>query len=87
MTLTHALAIDWEDLMREIETFSSSNLESFGLKSRYLGAGVPSGAVNTTLFLNYRAGDRSLTQEEVNERVEELARHLNSRFAWKGDWE
>lgn len=84
ITLTHALTIDWGSLSSAVESFSSSHLESFGLKSRYVGAGVPSGAVNTTIFLNYRARDRSLTQEEVNESVEALAQELSSRFIWDG---
>jgi phenylalanyl-tRNA synthetase beta chain len=84
VTLTHALAIDWASLSKSIENFSSRNLKSFGLKSRYVGEGVPPGAVNTTIFLNYQAQDRSLTQEEVNERVEALADELKSRFSLDG---
>lgn len=84
VTLTHALTIDWASLSDAIETFSGSNLESFGLKGRYVGKGVPSGAVNTTIFLNYRAQDRSLTQEEVNQQVEALATKLRSSFSWEG---
>ena len=41
-------------------------LAGFRLKDRYQGAGVPAGAVATTITFDYHAGERSLTQDEVN---------------------
>ncbi|TFG39379.1 MAG: hypothetical protein E4H44_02210, partial [Candidatus Aminicenantes bacterium] len=40
----------------------------------------PPGAVRTTLRLTYRAADRSLTQDEVNEQQEALREGLSRRL-------
>ena len=48
------------------------------------GEGVPAGAVNTTITFSYNAGDRSMTQDEVNERQLALAAELRRRFGWQG---
>jgi phenylalanyl-tRNA synthetase beta subunit len=45
---------------------------------------VPEGAVNTTIHFLYNSPERSLTQEEVNERQLALAAELQRRFGWKG---
>ncbi len=83
-TITHALSVSWEEIAAAIAELSPADLVSHGLKDRYRGQGVPEGAVNTTLYFLYNAGDRSLTQAEVNERQMELVRALESRFGWKG---
>ena len=41
---------------------------------------VPQGAVNTTITFRYGASDRSLTQEEVNERHLAVSGALEARF-------
>jgi phenylalanyl-tRNA synthetase beta chain len=84
LTLTHAESTAWADLASEIEAAAVEDLVQFGLEVRYVGEGVPSGAVNTTLYFLYNAADRSLTQEEVNERHEAVRRRLTDRFGWKG---
>lgn len=83
-TLTHALDVRWEAIAAAIEELAPADLVAHGLKDRYQGQGVPEGAVNTTIYFLYNAGDRSLTQAEVNERQTELVRALESRFGWKG---
>ncbi len=83
-TLTHPLQVTWHDLAAAIEARRPPDLAEFALKNRYQGEGVPAGAVNTTLTFHYNAGDRSLTQDEVNERQLELAAELTRRFGWKG---
>jgi phenylalanyl-tRNA synthetase beta chain len=83
-TLTHSLQVTWHDLAAAIEARRPPDLAEFALKNRYHGEGVPAGAVNTTLTFHYNAGDRSLTQDEVNERQLELAAELTRRFGWKG---
>jgi len=45
---------------------------------------VPEGAIHTTIHFDYNAGDRSLTQEEFNERQLGLAAELARRFGWRG---
>jgi phenylalanyl-tRNA synthetase beta chain len=84
LTLTHSLDHLWEELEATIREAGVADLQSFALKDRYQGPGVPEGAVNTTIAFHYRAADRSLTQEEVNERHRALARELEQRFGWGG---
>jgi phenylalanyl-tRNA synthetase beta chain len=87
LTLTHRLDLPWAAIAAEIEASPPADLASFGLKDRYRGAGVPVGAVNTTIQFLYGSSERSLTQEEVNERQGALARRLEERFgvATSGD--
>ena len=40
--------------------------------------------MNTTITFLYNSPERSLTQEEVNERQLALAAELERRFGWKG---
>jgi phenylalanyl-tRNA synthetase beta chain len=84
LTLTHALHVTWRDLAAAIEAMRPPDLAGFALKSRYQGEGVPAGAVNTTVAFRYNAGDRSLTQDEVNERQLNVAAELTRRFGWEG---
>jgi phenylalanyl-tRNA synthetase beta chain len=83
-TLTHALTVPWAEIDGAIRQLAPPDLVSWELKERYRGAGVPAGAVNTTLSFNYNARERSLTQEEVNAHQAALVRELASRFGWKG---
>jgi phenylalanyl-tRNA synthetase beta chain len=83
-TLTHALTVPWAGIDGAIRELAPPDLVSWELKERYRGAGVPAGAVNTTLSFNYNARERSLTQGEVNARQAALAQELASRFGWKG---
>ncbi len=80
LTLTHSLAIEWLELAGVIRDQAPAHLSSFELKDRYHGAGVPAGAVNTTIAFLYHAEDRSLTQEEVNQGQSALASALQERF-------
>jgi len=83
-TITHALSVTWEEITAAIAELAPPDLVAYGLKDRYRGQGVPEGAVNTTMYFLYNAGDRSLTQAEVNDRQMALVRALESRFGWKG---
>ena len=83
VTLTHAVEIDWAEIERTILDAGVENLSSCGLRDRYSGEGVPEGAVNTTIYFLYNAADRSLTQEEVNERQTALKDELERRFGWR----
>jgi phenylalanyl-tRNA synthetase beta chain len=82
-TLTHAVDVPWERLAAAIGESSVEDLIGYGLKDRYEGEGVPRGAVNTTIFFRYNADDRSLTQEEVNDRHMALVEKLETEFGWK----
>ncbi len=83
-TLTHALDVPWAEIRRAIEEQRPADLVDFGLTVRYRGEGVPEGAVNTTVHFLYTARDRSLTQDEVNERQTALTGELERRFGWQG---
>jgi phenylalanyl-tRNA synthetase beta chain len=83
-TLTHALETPWVEIDRAIAESRPADLVSWRLKVRYRGSGVPEGAVNTTISFEYNAGERSLTQGEVNARQQDLSEKLKDRFGWKG---
>lgn len=83
-TLTHSLDTPWEEIRRATAGQAPPDLVSFGLKDRYRGPGVPEGAVNTTMTFLYNSRERSLTQDEVNERQSGLRQELERRFGWRG---
>lgn len=82
-TFTHALETPWAEIDRAVAENAPEDLISWKLKVRYRGQGVPEGAVNTTVSFHYNAGDRSLTQEEVNARQHVLSQELERRFGWR----
>ncbi|MEO8198021.1 MAG: hypothetical protein ABI689_14990, partial [Thermoanaerobaculia bacterium] len=79
-TLTHSLDLPWRDLAAAIVEAHVEDLFRFSLKDRYQGAGIPAGAVATTITFHYNAPERSLTQEEVNSRHQAVAGELERRF-------
>ena len=83
-TLTHAVDVPWAELAAVVEAHRPRELAAHGLRVRYAGEGVPAGAVNTTFWFLYAHPERSLTQEEVNERQGALAAELERRFGWEG---
>lgn len=80
LTLTHSLDLAWRELAAAIAAAQVEDLARFDLKDRYQGKGIPVGAVATTIAFHYRAPERSLTQEEVNQRHQALAGDLERRF-------
>lgn len=82
LTLTHPLALTWSELAAALAASARPPLVGFRLKERYRGAGVPAGAVATTVTIDYHGGERTLTQDEVNALHGELAAELARRFAW-----
>ena len=82
-TLTHAATVPWAEIAAAVEADRPEGLAGFGLKDRYEGKGVPEGAVNTTLWFLYSHPERTLTQDEVNERQDALTAGLESRFGWQ----
>lgn len=83
-TLTHPVAVTWGEIAAEIDSAradgAAEHLDEVTMIDRYTGAGVPDGAVNTTLTMSFVAPDRSLTQDEVNERHQRLTERLESRY-------
>jgi len=84
LTFTHSLATPWAEIDRTIAELRPPDLVAWEMTVRYLGQGVPEGAVNTTIHFLYNSPERSLTQEEVNERQLALTAELQRRFGWKG---
>jgi phenylalanyl-tRNA synthetase beta chain len=80
LTLTHPLEVPWAEIAGAIRREAAPELRDFRLKVRYIGEGVPEGAVNTTVTFLYHGGERQLTQEEVNGRQAALAGVLVERF-------
>ena len=85
LTLTQDAKIPWWKIAEAIRSVEVPDLVEFGLKDRYTGEEVPSGAVNTTLYFFYNAMGSSLTREAVNERHEAVRDMLERRFGWKGE--
>jgi phenylalanyl-tRNA synthetase beta subunit len=84
LTLTHGLGVPWAEIDAAIAGNAPPNLVAHELTVRYRGPGVPEGAVNTTIHFLYNARERSLTQEEVNQRQQALAAELQRRFGIPG---
>ncbi|HVG09376.1 MAG TPA: phenylalanine--tRNA ligase subunit beta [Thermoanaerobaculia bacterium] len=88
LTFTHSRDTPWAEIDRTIAELRPPDLVSWEMTVRYrgtsVGQGVPEGAVNTTIHFLYNSPERSLTQEEVNERQLALATELQRRFGWKG---
>ena len=82
LTLTHAVEVSWERIVEAVHSEAPEDLIDFRLKDRYTGVGVPDGAVSTTISFHYNARDRSLTQEEINDRQTALARALEEGLGW-----
>lgn len=80
LTLTHPLTTPWSDIEAAIAADPIVDLVAVALIDRYQGEGVPAGAVNTTISFRYQNSERSLTQDEVNDRHLTLAARLRERF-------
>ena len=72
--------VAWAEIAAAIEGVDEPLRVGFRLKDRYQGPGIPDGAVATTITFDYHAGERSLAQDEVNERQTRLAAELERRF-------
>ncbi len=80
LTLVHPLSVRWKEIAAAIEELRSPELAAYDLVVRYRGEGVPENAVATTVHFVYQAPDRSLLQEEVNQRQARLAGELEQRL-------
>ena len=80
MTVEHPTDLSYADLHTVARELAGDLVEAIDLQTRYTGKGLPSGAVRSTLRLTYRAADRSLTQDEVNDQQEALREGLSRRL-------
>ncbi len=70
----------WRDISTEVEAAQLENLEDLTFVDLYRGKQVPDGHKSVTFNLTFRAGDRSLTHEEVDETVQQLIERLQERL-------
>jgi phenylalanyl-tRNA synthetase beta chain len=78
LTVTHRLAVPFERLATAARTSAPAELLSVDAIARYQGAGVPQGAVKTTLRFRFRSAERSLSREELASWRDEAARRFLS---------
>jgi phenylalanyl-tRNA synthetase beta chain len=76
MTTEHSTSLSFAELTQAVAELAGDLVESIDLQARYTGKSLPPDTVRTTLRLTYRAGNRSLTQDEVNEQQGVLRRGL-----------
>lgn len=58
-------------------------VERVGVSDVYTGKGIPEGTISVTFYAIYRAPDRSLTDEEVNELFEKTVCEIEEKFGVK----
>jgi len=80
MTIEHPMDLSFAELHAAVHDLADDLVEAIDHQNRFSGKGLPSGAVRSTLRLTYRAADRSLTQNEVNEQQEALREGLSQRL-------
>ncbi|MEN3008914.1 phenylalanine--tRNA ligase subunit beta [Pseudothermotoga sp.] len=69
-------AVDILAFLKESHQF----VERVGVSDVYTGKGIPEGTVSVTFYAIYRAPDRSLTDEEVNELFEKTINQVEEKF-------
>jgi phenylalanyl-tRNA synthetase beta chain len=80
MTVEHATAISYAELVETVGELAGERVETVGLVARFAGKDLPPESVRTTLRLVYRHPERSLTQEEVNADQDDLRQRLAARL-------
>ncbi|HIC23163.1 MAG TPA: hypothetical protein EYO84_07045, partial [Planctomycetes bacterium] len=73
----------WRDISTEVEAAQLENLEDLTFVDLYRGKQLPKGHKSVTFNLTFRAGDRTLTHEEVDETVQGLIERLEERLQAK----
>jgi len=70
----------WRDISSEVESAQLDHFEELTFVDVYQGKQVPKGQKSVTFSMAFRASDRSLTREEVDESIVGLMQRLESRF-------
>jgi phenylalanyl-tRNA synthetase beta chain len=73
-------AVRYEQLAETIERLRPKALESYELNDVFRGASVPKDKVSFSMAFTYRAAERTLTNEEVNEIHREFAAKLAGKL-------
>jgi phenylalanyl-tRNA synthetase beta chain len=74
LAFTHGRDLDYQRILETVRSFDVPDLHEVGLRDRFVPEGEE--AIKTTLGMWYQASDRSLTQEEVGQRHQQLASRL-----------
>ncbi|MBT5739405.1 MAG: phenylalanine--tRNA ligase subunit beta [Planctomycetes bacterium] len=70
----------WRDIASEVDAAEMANFEGLTFLDVYRGKQVTQGHKSVTFSVAFRAPDRSLTHEEVDEAIEGLMQRLAGRF-------
>jgi len=70
----------WRDIASEVDAAEMANFEGLTFLDVYRGKQVTQGQKSVTFSVAFRASDRSLTHEEVDEAIEGLMQRLSGRF-------
>jgi len=74
LAFTHGRDLAYQRILDTVRSFGVPDLQEVGLRDRFVPEGEE--AIKTTLGMWYQAFDRSLTQEEVGQRHQQLAARL-----------
>ncbi|MCU1244501.1 MAG: phenylalanyl-tRNA synthetase, beta subunit, non-spirochete bacterial, partial [Acidobacteria bacterium] len=74
LAFTHGRELEYQRILETVRSFDVPDLHEVGLRDRFVPEGEE--AIKTTLGMWYQASDRSLTQEEVGQRHQQLASRL-----------
>jgi len=80
MTVEHATDLSYAELLAAVRELAGDLVEDVDFHVQFAGEGLPPGRIRTTLRLTYRAADRSLTQNEVNQQQDQLREALGHRL-------
>ena len=70
----------WRDIACEVDAAEMGNYEGLTFLDVYRGKQVTQGQKSVTFSVAFRAPDRSMTHEEVDEAIEDLMQRLSGRF-------
>ncbi len=80
LSFAQSRELSWETIEAFVRGQGLADLESLRCLDRYEGRGVPAGRVKTTLRLTFRSKEKTLSQEDVNRRVQGLAEELRKKL-------
>ena len=71
----------WRQLEETVQSAAGEHLESVGFVDQYRGKHIPAGMKSYVLTINYRAADRTLTGEEVDEAQQRIISACEDQLA------
>jgi phenylalanyl-tRNA synthetase beta chain len=74
-------AVSWQELEQVVQSSAGPLLESVDFESQYRGQQIPANKKSYVLRLQFRAGDRTLTNEEVDAAVKAVVSACHEKFS------